>query len=98
MNTKFVKVSFDIDADRSNSSPSYRVYVDDELFVERTFVQPVDQYLNEILQIEAPPGKYRISFENLDPEKATFQVKNHLILHGPGRWLSKKYLEIYDES
>jgi hypothetical protein len=51
-----------------------------------------------MLQIEAPPGRYKVVFENLDPEKATFLTKNYSVMHGPARWLSKKYLEIYDES
>ena len=79
-------------------SPSYRIYVNDELFVERTFICSGDQYYHEILQIDAEPGRYRIGFENLNPEKATFIVKNRLVQHGTARWLSKKYLEIYDES
>jgi hypothetical protein len=44
------------------------------------------------------PGRYKVVFENLDPEKATFLTKNYSVMHGPARWLSKKYLEIYDES
>ena len=100
MNTKFVRISIDIEVDNklSDFSPSYRVYVENELFVERTYVQQDHQYLCEMLQIEALPGRYKVVFENLDPEKATFLTKNYSVMHGPARWLSKKYLEIYDES
>jgi hypothetical protein len=42
----------DIHCEWAGTAPSYRVFVNDELFTERTFIWR-DQYLTEILQISA---------------------------------------------
>ena len=59
METVFVKAKFDIDCDWEGLAPVYRIYVNDELFAERTYTW-VDQYLTEILQIEAPPDNMKL--------------------------------------
>ena len=38
METVFVKAMFDIDCEWSDTQPAYRVFVNDELFTERTWV------------------------------------------------------------
>lgn len=97
MNKKFIKISFNVDCIWGDKPPSYRVYFNGELFTERTYIWR-DHYLEEMLQVEAEPGRYRIDFENLTPELGTFTVTNKKIAHGPAEWISKKYLEIKDES
>lgn len=71
----------------------YRVYVNDELFCERTFIWQ-DSYLVENLQIQAPPGKYRITFEPVAADSAQYQVNNHRIKLGPARWIDDNTIEI----
>ena len=54
----------------------YRVYVNNELFTERTWIwQGV--YLEEMLPISAPAGVYAIRFETVDPENGRIKVRNH---------------------
>lgn len=96
MRTVFVKAVFDLDCEWSNITPSYRVYVNDEMFSERTWIWSTD-YLEEILQIETVPGRYHVKIESLDPE-AKFIASNHRILHGPGQWIDRDILEISYES
>ena len=92
MSTKFVQVVMDINIDWDQENPKYRVYVDDELFTERTWIWH-NHYLEEMLQIEAEPGRYQIRVELVDPTVGTLKVRNMQILKGPGK-LDKHTLEI----
>ena len=56
MNKKFVRVLADIKCEWEGLDPIYRVYVNEELFAERTWIWG-DSYLEEMLQIEAMPGE-----------------------------------------
>ena len=98
MSTVFVKALFDLDCEWEGLPPVYRVYVDDELFAERTWVW-TDCYLTEMLQISAPPGRYEIRVESVGPNLAQFRAWNHRVEWGPGEWHKKgRVLEIMDES
>jgi hypothetical protein len=92
-NTVFVKAVFDLDCEWEGLPPSYRVYVNDELFAERTW-RWNDSYLEEMLQIQAPPGLYEITLQPVPPTLARFQITNRRVEHGPGRWISDTVLEI----
>lgn len=95
MNCVFVKIFFDIDCKWKGTAPSYRVFVNDELFAERTFIWH-DAYLTEMLQIEAEPGQYRVRVESVDGGK--FRLSNHLVEIGPARWIDENTIEIFNES
>ena len=97
METVFVKAVFDIDCEWSGTQPVYRVFVNNELFTERTWLWQ-DAYLEEILQIQAQPGQYHIQLKAIDPAHARFTVTNHRIEHGPARWIDNEHLEITHES
>lgn len=97
MDKKFIKIAFDLDCTWGDKPPSYRVYFNGELFAERTYIWR-EHYLTEILQINAEPGQYRFDFENLNPELGTFNITNKRIEYGPAEWISKKYVEIRNES
>ena len=75
MSRKYVRVLCDVDCDWEGLPPVYRVYVNDELFTERTWIW-TDQYLEEAIQIEAEPGDYNISYELVPPHLATIKVSN----------------------
>ena len=54
----------------------YRVYVNNELFAERSWIwQGV--YLEEMLPISAPTGVYPIRFETVDDAHGRIKVRNY---------------------
>ena len=81
----FVKAWFDLDCKWEGLPPSYRVYVNDELFAERTWIW-TDCYLSEMLQISAPAGIYRVRVDPVGPSLAHFTTGNHRVEIGPGSW------------
>ena len=97
MTTQFVKASFDIDCKwKSGPAPAYRVYINDELFAERTWIWR-EHYLNEMLQISTEPGVYRVRVEAVRPisgKAGKFRVRNHMIDHGSAQWIDHATLEI----
>jgi hypothetical protein len=97
MEPQFVKALFDIDFEWTDIPPAYRVYVNDELFGERTYVWH-EQYLSEMLQILAVPGQYKIHIEQLNSESGKMRVWNQRIETGPAQWISDGILEIKNES
>ena len=84
MSQKYVRVLCDVDCDWEGLPPVYRVYVNDELFTERTWIW-TDARLEEAIQIEADPGDYNISYELVPPHLATIKVSNMRVDDGPGR-------------
>jgi hypothetical protein len=96
-NTSFVKVEFDVNCEWEGLPPAYRIYVNDELFSERTWIW-TDQFLREMLQIQAAPGVYRVQLVPVLPQLAKFSVSNYRIVVGPGRWTAPGTLEIQHES
>lgn len=97
MTKRFVQILTDVHMKWKGSPPVYRVYVNDEMFAERTFIWQ-DSYLEELLQIEAEPGQYHIRYE-LTPLalRARLRIRNMRVAHGPGQ-INGDYLEILDES
>ena len=78
-----VNVECDVTAKVLDHPFRYRVYVNNELFAERTWIwQGV--YLEEMLPISAPAGVYPIRFETVDPEHGKIKIRNYKIA-GPGR-------------
>jgi hypothetical protein len=83
MDRHFVRVLSDVYCDWEGLPPDYRVYVNDELFAERTYVW-TGCYLEEMLQIEAPAGEYTIRHELVQPCLAHLKIKNQRVDYGPG--------------
>ena len=83
MAKNFVRVLCDVDCDWEGLPPIYRVYVNDELFTERTWTW-TDQHLEEMIPIEAEPGEYTISYELVPPHLASIHVENMRVDYGPG--------------
>jgi len=81
---QFIRVLCDVDCSWTETPPVYRVYVDDELFAERTW-RWRDEYLEEMIQIEAEPGEYVISYELVNSPGATLRVLNMRVDYGPGK-------------
>lgn len=94
MRTEFVQAMIDVFIAWTGPHPRYRVWVNDELFTERTWIW-TDQYLEELLQIQAPPGDYTVRCELIDPEHASIKVRNLRVAQGPGHINPKGILQIY---
>jgi hypothetical protein len=75
----FCRISFNLFLDKGEN-PRYRIYVNDELFAERTYIWKEPKYLQENLQINAEPGEYTIKIEKIDPAK--FRIRNTTVTHG----------------
>lgn len=100
MKPEFVTVLTDVYCKWSEHPSRYRVYVNDELFGERTWIW-TNTYLEEMLQIKAPPGQYKIRYELVAgfDNNAGLKVRNMRVNFGPGRILDKQgTLEIRHES
>ena len=83
MTKQFVRLLCDVNCDWEGLSPTYRAYVNDELFAERTW-RWTDCYLEEEFQIEADPGEYRIRYELVPPHLAQLTVTNMRVISGSG--------------
>ena len=99
MNRRSVVVRADVSVDWQGDPPRVRIYVGKELFTERTWVWR-EQYLEEMLVVNAPPGKYNLRWELVPPSQGTIEVKNIRIEHGSDHAYIKKnsQLRITDES
>jgi len=83
MDRQFVRLLADIHCEWKGSEPTYRAYVNDELFAERTWCW-TNSYLEECFQIEAEPGKYHIRYELVEPHCAQLTATNLRVEYGPG--------------
>jgi hypothetical protein len=71
------------------------VYVNDELFAERTWTWN-NVYLEELLQIEAEPGKYHIRHELVPPHLATLKIENMRVELGDANIKGENLLRIIE--
>ena len=98
MDTKLIQVHCDVECFRRGViDPKYRIYVNNELFTERTWIWH-NEYLEEMIQIEAEAGKYRIRYELVPPHLSELTVDNFRVEHGPAKVKQDGYLRIQDES
>lgn len=97
MNLQFVRVLADIECEWTGTNPVYRVYVNDEMFVERTWSWTTE-YLEEMLQIQAAPGEYRLCWELVPPSRAQLRVRNIRVDFGPGTINNNNRLRIDDHA
>lgn len=96
MKPVFARVEFDLFCDWKKQPPIYRLYVNHELFNERTYIWTGTKYLQEILQMNAVPGVYKIRIENLG--SAVFKIRNLKGIAGPVKLIDSTTFEILDES
>ena len=92
MKQNFTKIEFDLHCDWKTNPPSYRIYVNHEMFTERSYIWSGTQYLTEILQLEAPIGRYRIRVENLGVAK--IKMRGLKCTHGTAQILDNETFEI----
>jgi hypothetical protein len=94
MEPEFVIAKCDIYCNWTGPYPRYRCYVNNELFTERTWIWR-DCYLEENLQIMAPPGMYTVKVELLDTEHAKIKMRNLRIETGPAVIIPSGQIQIY---
>jgi hypothetical protein len=93
MSRHFVSVLADVDCEWEGLNPIYRVYVNDELFAERTWLWTTE-YLEEMLQIDAEPGDYVLRWELVKPHLAQIKIQNVRVDQGPATMLDSNTLRI----
>jgi len=91
---KFVKITFEVRCKWIGFPPEYRIYVNDELFVDREYRWDKRFYLKEILQIKAEPGIYKIRIEQLEPKTGEFEFTEPVVDYGPAKILNNNEFEI----
>jgi hypothetical protein len=94
-----VNVMCDVTAKVLDHPFRYRVYVNEELFAERSWIWQ-GAYLEEMLPILAPAGAYTIRFETVDPDHGRIKVRNYKTI-GPGKMVTyqgQTAVEISNES
>lgn len=97
MNKEFVRVVATVDCKWEGLPPIYRVFVNDELFAERTWAW-ADSYIEELLQISAAPGKYHIHYELVPPHLAELTVQNLHVEQGNASVKGQSLLRIHHAS
>lgn len=93
MNRQSVVVKADVSVEWQGDPPNYRIYVGDELFTERTWIWQ-EQYLEEMLVVNAPPGKYNLRWELVPPAQGNIEVTNVRIAQGPTSAYIKKNTQL----
>ena len=93
MTKQFVRILSNIDCDWEGLSPTYRLYVNDELFSERTW-RWTDKILQENLQVKAEPGVYELKYELVPPHLATFKVGSLSVAYGPAEVIDNTHFRI----
>ena len=82
MAREYVRVACNVYCRYEGLPPIYRVYINDELFTERTWIWADDLYLKEDIQIEAEPGDYRIRYELVPPNLAELLITKPVVDYG----------------
>ena len=83
MSAEHVLIKCDVYCDWQDQPPVYRLFVNDELFAERTYIWQ-QQYLEELIPVYAEPGEYHIRYELVPPSTGALVIKNQRVSSGPG--------------
>jgi len=82
MTQQFVQIIADVHCDCApDQQPIYRLYVNDELFTERTWIWQ-NVYLEEVIPILAEPGDYVIRYELVPGTAAGLNIQNLRVAEG----------------
>jgi hypothetical protein len=94
MSKSYVRVLSKIDCEWEGLNPVYRLYVNDELFSERTW-RWTDSILEEIIQVEAEPGEYTLRYELVEPHLAQLKVGALTVDYGPAQAIGNLNFRIH---
>lgn len=74
---KPVSIKFDLYCRWRETPPCYRIYVDDELLVERSYFWRIqDAFVRELISVNLESGHHEIKLQNLHPELGVFRMKD----------------------
>ena len=91
MGLQSVQFEYEVHCDWSGTPPVYRLYVNDELFAERTYIWH-NKYLEEAVSIEVPPGDYVVRYELHG--NGTLTAKNPKVTIGSAEFVDNNTLRI----
>jgi len=89
-----IQIQYDVHCEWTDTPPVYRLYVNNELFAERTYIWQ-DQYLEEVVAIDAEPGDYTIRYELVGTGILT--ADNPQVNHGAAHFVDNYTLRIVNE-
>ena len=82
----YVCVDVDIWCKYNEAPPTYRVYLDDELLTERTFIwDSKNQYIREHIEVDVEPGYHEVKVINCSGSKVEFIMNNVMVNGKPSR-------------
>lgn len=94
MSKKSIIVQADVVCEAVGPAPIYRAWLDQELFAERAWRFESHQSLEEIWQIRARPGRYRLRYDLTGPGRLT--VTNWQVVRGSASVDQQGNLVIHD--
>ena len=81
MTKQSVQIVTDVHCNWEGLNPTYRLYVNNELFTERTWDWD-GMYLEETVALEAEPGDYYFRWELVPPHLAHLDITNMRVGYG----------------
>lgn len=74
-----VPISIDVYCTSGEQNPAYRVYVDDDLLTERSWVWPTyEVYIKEIIEVDLEPGTHYLRIDQI-AGTGKFTTKNFVV-------------------
>lgn len=68
-----VTLTVDVYCNRSEGEPGYRVYVDDEMLTERSWVWPsYEVFIRENVEVNLEPGAHRLEVREMGNDSVFF--------------------------
>ena len=96
---KQVKLELDILSRHFMSHPVYRIYVNNDLIVERTYGFPPEQYVQECIIVNVLPGQHVVTVENPGSNfLANFELRNFRANSASGEIAGNRCVFRVDES
>lgn len=78
----YATVICEVHCEWKHDPPRYRLFVNDELFVERQYIWQ-KEFLEEMIPIWVNPGDYKIVYEMVPGDQGMFEIKNMRVDQGP---------------
>lgn len=90
---KEVEITCDVYCRWTASPPAYRVYVDNDLLTERTYVWDIsEQFVRENIIVNIEPGAHSLRIEPVNPEVTSFSIRNITINKQPVTLVNNQFI------